>query len=239
MKITEKFHSEKKRLFLFKFIYLFIFGNLIVALLYLQFFRKDEFSDKERIQGQRRIIRPGPRGDVFDRNGKLLIGNKAEFAAVLHLDQLKNEIWEEKIRLKKLSYEFQKTLITNKKLSLSSFIAQCLKIKHIKNRGVILYGSKPSISQKTKIFLNDRRLSVKEYNNSEWSCKIDLEDVNLFKNFHAYNIGSQIKLDTAGLFTVKLFKHQIAEAQEFLHYPPENNSEHRLISIQSQRQKSH
>ena len=234
MKITEKFHSEKKRLFLFKFIYLSIFVNLIVALLYLQFFRKDEFSDKERIQGQRRIIRPGPRGDVFDRNGKLLIGNKAEFAAVLHLDQLKNEIWEEKIRLKKLSYEFQKTLITNKKLSLSSFIAQCLKIKHIKNRGVILYGSKPSISQKTKIFLNDRRLSVKEYNNSEWSCKIDLEDVNLIKNFHAYNIGSQIKLDTAGLFTVKLFKHQIAEAQEFLHYPPENNSEHRLISIQSQ-----
>ena len=112
MKITEKFYSEKKRLFLFKFIYLFIFCNLIVALLYLQFFRKDEFSDKERIQGQRRIIRPGPRGDVFDRNGKLLIGNKAEFAAVLHLDQLKNEIWEEKIRLKKLSYEFQKTLIT-------------------------------------------------------------------------------------------------------------------------------
>ena len=97
-----------------------------------------------------------------------------------------------------------------------------------------MYGSKPSISQKTKIFLNDRRLSVKEYNNSEWSCKIDLEDVNLIKNFHAYNIGSQIKLDTAGLFTVKLFKHQIAEAQEFLHYPPENNSEHRLISIQSQ-----
>ena len=62
---------------------------------------------------------------------------------------------------KKTFIRISKTLITNKQLSLSSFIAQCLKIKHIKNRGVILYGNKLSISQKTKIFLNDKRLTVK------------------------------------------------------------------------------
>ena len=34
-----------------------------------------KFEDKERIQGQRRILRPGARGDVLDRNGKILIAN--------------------------------------------------------------------------------------------------------------------------------------------------------------------
>ena len=62
-----------------------------------------------------------------------------------------------------------------------------------------MYGNKLSISQKTKIFLNDKRLTVKEYNNSEWSCKIDLEDVNLFKNFHAYNVGQSNKIGCNGL----------------------------------------
>ena len=71
---------------------------------------KEKFEDKERIQGQRRILRPGARGDVLDRNDRILIANKAQFSAVIHLDTLKSEIWEKKVSLKKLAFQIRDEL---------------------------------------------------------------------------------------------------------------------------------
>ena len=52
---------------------------------------------KKENKEQRRILRPGARGDVIDRNHNLLIGNKAHYSANLHLELLNREIWEQKL----------------------------------------------------------------------------------------------------------------------------------------------
>ena len=100
MKETEKFRSENSRLNIFRFFYGVLFILLFTFLTKLQLFQSEQFEDKERKQGQRRILRPGSRGDVLDTEGRLLIGNKAQFSAVIHLDRLKSEIWEKKVLLK-------------------------------------------------------------------------------------------------------------------------------------------
>ena len=79
LKVLEKYHPEARRLILFRIIYAFMLTVLCSVLSYRQLFEADEYETKERQQGQRRIIRPGARGDVLDRNGELLIGKPGKF----------------------------------------------------------------------------------------------------------------------------------------------------------------
>ena len=91
MKIIEKYLPEGSRLLIFKFVYAILLLIICSFLIFRQIFEAEKYEAKERIQGQRRIIRPGPRGDVFDREGNLLIGNRANFSAVIQLAELKQE----------------------------------------------------------------------------------------------------------------------------------------------------
>ena len=109
-KIIEKHHPEGRRLLLFKMIYAVLFSIICIFLIFRQVFQADEYQIKERKQGQRRIINPGARGDVLDRNGNLLIGNRANFAAVLHVEQLKQEIWQRKVDLRRMAYDLRELL---------------------------------------------------------------------------------------------------------------------------------
>ena len=95
LKNKKKYNSKIENFILFKTIYSLLFLALLFFLFNLQFFKTEDFKNKERVQGQRRILKPGTRGNITVRNGKLLIGNKHEFSAVIHLDQLKNEIFKE------------------------------------------------------------------------------------------------------------------------------------------------
>ena len=110
MKLAETHHSENRRYHVFRIFYSILFLTLFTFLTKLQIIESEDFEDQERKQGQRRILHPGARGDVFDRDGKLLIGNKAQFSAVIHLDKLKNEIWEKKVFLKKTAFDSQTDL---------------------------------------------------------------------------------------------------------------------------------
>ncbi len=79
---------------------------LLVAILgsgivYQQVVRSDLASEKEKVQSQRRILVPGPRGNIYDRNGQLLVGNRPRFAAVLYLDELRPEYFREYIAIRK------------------------------------------------------------------------------------------------------------------------------------------
>ncbi len=61
---------------------------LIIVLGWRQLAEFNQYKDREELQAQRRIIQPGPRGDIFDRNGKLLVGNRPRFSAVIFPDEL-------------------------------------------------------------------------------------------------------------------------------------------------------
>ncbi len=71
------------------------------GIFYQQVIRSDLASAKEKIQSQRRILVPGPRGNIYDRDGRILVGNRPRFAVVLYLDELRTEFFREYISIRK------------------------------------------------------------------------------------------------------------------------------------------
>ena len=74
---------------------------LIGGLAYQQLFRSDIHQAREKQQNQRRILMPGPRGDIYDREGRLLVKNRARFSVTLNLDELRSEFTTEVRRIRK------------------------------------------------------------------------------------------------------------------------------------------
>jgi penicillin-binding protein 2 len=74
---------------------------LIGGLAYQQLIKTDEYHQKEKQQSQRRILTPGPRGNIYDREGRLLVKNRARFYAAVNLDELRKEFNTEVRRIRK------------------------------------------------------------------------------------------------------------------------------------------
>ncbi|MDR2807214.1 MAG: hypothetical protein LBB11_03610 [Puniceicoccales bacterium] len=72
-----------------------VFLFLACGLFYRQIIQHDYFSQKEKRQNQRRIIIPAARGDIYDRNGKLLVHNLPTFELHLYFDDIRPEIRQE------------------------------------------------------------------------------------------------------------------------------------------------
>ena len=68
---------------------------LITGLAWSQLISTNEFKEIEKRQTERRILTPGPRGDIYDRNGKLLVGNRPHYSATVYLDDLRKEFRKE------------------------------------------------------------------------------------------------------------------------------------------------
>ena len=85
------------------------FHYLIAGLLLLlaaglarqQLFNTELRQDQEVLQSQRRILVPGPRGNIYDREGRLLAGNRPRFAVSLNLDELHADFNREYILIRK------------------------------------------------------------------------------------------------------------------------------------------
>src|SRR5207247_1854696 len=74
------------------------------GLAYQQLRRVGVHAEAERKQNQRRIVFPGPRGNIEDRNGRVLVDNRARFSVRLLLDQLGPDFRREPYRIRK-NYE--------------------------------------------------------------------------------------------------------------------------------------
>ena len=73
---------------------------LACGLAYQQLIRGALHHEQERQQNERRVIVPGPRGNIYDRQGRLLVGNRPRFAVVLYLDELRPEFRKEYVRIR-------------------------------------------------------------------------------------------------------------------------------------------
>jgi penicillin-binding protein 2 len=56
---------------------------LFSGLAYRQLLSGLSFTARERLQNQRRILLPGPRGEILDREGRVLVANRSRFSAVM------------------------------------------------------------------------------------------------------------------------------------------------------------
>ena len=93
--LVESHKSYQPRVVFFYFVILVLLVTLAVGLAYQQLFNTARHRDSERVQNQRRVLVPGPRGNIYDRNGRLLVGNRPRFAVVLYLDELRPEFVNE------------------------------------------------------------------------------------------------------------------------------------------------
>lgn len=74
---------------------------LVGGLAWQQLLRTDTYHESERRQNQRRVLVPGPRGNIHDRDGRPLVANRPRFAVNLYLGELRSEFRAEYIRIRK------------------------------------------------------------------------------------------------------------------------------------------
>lgn len=93
-------HSRKTpRLLIFYITFTLIFLILAGGLGWRQIVQGESYREQERRQNFRRILVPGPRGNIFDRDRNLLVGNRPLFSAVVYLNELRPEFRQEYIKL--------------------------------------------------------------------------------------------------------------------------------------------
>lgn len=87
--------GENPRIVLFAWLVILAGSVLILGLAWSQLIATNEFKEIEKRQTERRILKPGPRGDIYDRNGNLLVGNRPHYSAAVYLDDLRKEFRQE------------------------------------------------------------------------------------------------------------------------------------------------
>ncbi len=73
-------------------------GSLVTGLAYRQLIQKEVFEAAAERQNYRRILMPGPRGLIYDRHNRVLVGNRPLFSAVVYLNELRPEFRDEYYR---------------------------------------------------------------------------------------------------------------------------------------------
>jgi penicillin-binding protein 2 len=90
--LVESHKSYDPRIIFFYFALGALFVTLVGGLAYQQLFKTGVHNEAERQQNQRRVIVPGPRGKIYDREGRLLVDNRPVFSVVLYVDELRAEL---------------------------------------------------------------------------------------------------------------------------------------------------
>lgn len=99
--VVESHRGYDPRLWLFHGVTFLLLAVLGSGLAFQQLGRSNLHREREIIQSQRRVIVPGPRGNLYDREGRLLVGNRPRFAVTLNLDELRAEFRREYLRVRR------------------------------------------------------------------------------------------------------------------------------------------
>jgi penicillin-binding protein 2 len=80
-------NNYQGRLWIFYGILSILLMTLYSGLFYRQLIETESHTEREKIQNHRRILTPGPRGNILDREGRMLVGNNSKFSAVVFLSE--------------------------------------------------------------------------------------------------------------------------------------------------------
>jgi len=101
MKVVHHYRQGNPRLGVFYVVFGMLFGVLAMGLAWRQLMMHQEYRERETRQSQRRVVQPGPRGNIYDYSGKLLVGNRPRFSAVVYLEELREEFQREYFDIKR------------------------------------------------------------------------------------------------------------------------------------------
>ena len=90
-RLIERRTHRNPRLLLFHGAVIGLVVVLTSGLAYRQLLNTGLYTERERLQNLRRVISPGPRGNIYDREGRLLVSNRPRFSVVLDLAGLRAE----------------------------------------------------------------------------------------------------------------------------------------------------
>ncbi len=107
-KLIETHSARNPRLLLFHGLVIVLAVVLVGGLAWRQLFHSGFYNERERRQNQRRVIVPGPRGNIYDREGRVLVGNRPRFSVVLNLADLRGELRTEFVTVMRNYREFAK-----------------------------------------------------------------------------------------------------------------------------------
>lgn len=99
--LVESHKGYDPRIVFFHFLIAALLITLVCGLSYQQLIKTGLHTEKERQQNERRVIVPGPRGNIYDRDGRVLVTNRPVFSVVLYVDELRAELRKEQIRIRK------------------------------------------------------------------------------------------------------------------------------------------
>lgn len=93
--LVEKHANKNPRLKCLFVLFCLMFLFLISGLAFRQLIQNKDYLLQEKKQNFRRIIKPAPRGEIFDREGRLLVGNRPLFSVAIYLSELRYAFKEE------------------------------------------------------------------------------------------------------------------------------------------------
>ncbi len=94
--VLESHKGYDPRVIFFYFVIAALLLTLVGGLSYQQLFKSETYNERERVQSQRRVLVPGPRGNIYARDGvTVLVGNRPRFSVVIYLDELKPDFFRE------------------------------------------------------------------------------------------------------------------------------------------------
>lgn len=125
VKVERHIHTNWRIVF-FVPIFLLMFLILLGSLAYRQLFSYDTFMQKSDMQILRRIIKPGARGDILDREGNVLVSNRPRFSVVVYFNEIRLEFRRKFIELKKEAKEIPNSPLA--KMKLDDFIIHTRKV---------------------------------------------------------------------------------------------------------------
>ncbi|MBI5380457.1 MAG: peptidoglycan glycosyltransferase [Opitutae bacterium] len=99
--MVEAHTTFQPRVFFFHFVIAVLLLVLIAGFAYQQLTKTSLYHEAERVQSQRRILVPGPRGNIYDREGRTLVGNRGRLSVILNLDELRAEFRREYLQIRK------------------------------------------------------------------------------------------------------------------------------------------
>ncbi|HWA27266.1 MAG TPA: penicillin-binding transpeptidase domain-containing protein [Lacunisphaera sp.] len=90
-RLIERRTHRNPRLMVFHGAVVALVAILTCGLAYRQLIKTGLYTERERLQNLRRVISPGPRGNIYDRDGRLLVANRPRLSVVLDLAELRPE----------------------------------------------------------------------------------------------------------------------------------------------------
>ncbi len=101
MSIIESHSAVRPRIAFFHVVVGLVIAVLFGGLAHRQIFSAEGYLERERIQNQRRLLVPGARGEILDREGRVVVANRPRFSAVLFFSdaRLRGEFLDQERRL--------------------------------------------------------------------------------------------------------------------------------------------